>query len=46
LTGTALPLILMLIGEPTDRKMSDAFLSDISLEQALHRGHMRLLTSF
>ena len=30
LTGTALPLILMLIGEPTDRKMSEAFLSDIS----------------
>ena len=30
LTGTALPLILMLIGAPTDRKMSDAFFSAIS----------------
>ena len=27
LTGTATPLILMLIGAPTERKMSDAFLS-------------------
>ena len=27
LTGIATPLILMLIGAPTDRKMSDAFLS-------------------
>ena len=27
LTGIATPLILMLIGEPTERKMSDAFLS-------------------
>src|SRR5689334_4173662 len=27
LTGTATPLILMLIGAPTDRKMSDAFFS-------------------
>src|SRR5687768_2189340 len=26
-TGTATPLILMLIGAPTERKMSDAFLS-------------------
>src|SRR5260221_6122883 len=26
-TGIATPLILMLIGEPTERKMSDAFLS-------------------
>ncbi len=30
LTGTDWPLILMLIGEPTDRKMSDAFLSAIT----------------
>ena len=27
LTATAMPLILMLIGAPTERKMSDAFLS-------------------
>ena len=26
-TGTAMPLILMLIGAPTETKMSDAFLS-------------------
>ncbi len=29
-TGTAMPLILMLIGAPTERKMSEAFLSAIS----------------
>src|SRR5262245_4605786 len=30
LTGMATPLILMLIGEPTERKMSEAFFSAIS----------------
>src|SRR5688500_1444580 len=30
LTGTATPLILMLIGAPTDMKMSDALLSAIT----------------
>ncbi len=30
LTGIATPLILMLIGEPTDRKMSEAFFSAIT----------------
>ncbi len=29
-TGTATPLILMLIGEETERKISDAFFSDIN----------------
>jgi hypothetical protein len=30
LTGTATPLILMLMGAPTDMKMSEAFLSAIT----------------
>jgi len=34
-TGTATPLILMLIGAPTYRKMSDAFLSAITWNNRL-----------